>query len=741
MAPKTFNIKKIDTGYIFYIAFLITIIIGVYFRMIVLDYAFVNEWVTRDFDRAFNIFDGSYIPLAGPEYDNGGRLPGPFLYFLLLIPILIDYSYDSIIIFNFALNLASLILFFWVVKRFFDQYVAILSSIFLLIYLPFVQVAGFPINPAFIFPFIAIFIWLLLEITLNQNYKYLPLVLLVLSLAIQLHFSVSTFYAVLLVNLVLFKAKIPWRFIWISLLVLALCFTPYFIYKNSYYMSSQVWVFQGTNTIKGISEWSLSEILKIVFLKKTILRMTYFNGLSFWVPFSNNAVAIYFFLIYSTLLIYVLNIFKKGIQNCKKEIIVFSCFFIPALIFEIIHPKFNHNWYSYIFILPLFLIISIAITNLYKSINKVGKASLATGLTLLICILISDAFTHLEKYKKAVFMNSYKNSQKIFELSMQNLNLSPKEFVQRVYFDSPILPYSLKRLELSDKNPIRKPLEKSNTSKCYYLIDPKYKNVKKKSLFQERMDSFSTNKDLQSVKLQKERISFIEIGWLKMMEVYEYIPKDNNTCYQNLLNPFQVTKDKRDLLVIAKKIQKNDPIVVKSLQQEWKFDSNSNLTLWEGNHVVVNNLIKLPIHIKVLIKKAQESYLVTAEIDGYGYNGENPTKEIGFIISSETSSKTKKATKFKMNFNKLFENSVYSTNFSWKQDFYLPENTILRKNEFDISLFWEIENSKNDPKIYSVNSLQTIQVSLTNDAKEEKQAPFKNQGYWRKFKNLLDYLI
>jgi len=89
MALKAFDIKKFNTGYIFYIAFLITIIIGVYFRMIVLDYSFVNEWVTRDFDRAFNIFDGSYIPLAGPEYDNGGRLPGPFLYFLLLIPILI----------------------------------------------------------------------------------------------------------------------------------------------------------------------------------------------------------------------------------------------------------------------------------------------------------------------------------------------------------------------------------------------------------------------------------------------------------------------------------------------------------------------------------------------------------------------------------------------------------------------------------------------------------------------------
>ncbi len=738
MNQKIFNIKKFNADYIFYIAFLIAIVIGVYFRMIVLDYSFVNEWVTRDFDRAFSIFDGNYIPLAGPEYDNGGRLPGPFLYFLLLIPILIDYSYDSIIIFNFALNLVSLILFFGVIKRFFDKYVAILSIIFLLIYLPFVQAAGFPINPAFIFPFIAIFIGLLLEITLNQNYKYLPLAFLVLSLSIQLHFSISTFYAVLLVNLILFRAKVSWRFIWISLLVLTVCFAPYFAYKNFYYMSSKTWIFQGAETIKGVSVWSLSEILKVVFLKKTILRLTYFNGLSYWVPFSNNAVAVYFFLIYSTLFIYVFNIFKKGVQFCKKEISVFSCFFIPALIYEIIHPKFNHNWYSYIFILPLFLIVSIAITDLYKSISQFKRIGLITGLAILICILISDAFVHLEKYKKTVFMNSYKNSQKIFKLAMNQLNLSPKEFVDKVYFDSPILPYSLKRLELSDQNPTPKSSKKPSSSKCYYLIDPNYKSMKRKSFFQERLDSFSNNDDLQSVKILKKRISFFEIGWMKMMEVYEYIPKDNNNCYKNLLNPFQVTKDQRDLLILAKKINKSDLIVVNSLQQDQEFDSNSNLNLWEGNYLVVNNLIKLPVQIKILIKKNLHNYLVTTEMNGYGYNGYNPTKEIGLVISSEIPPRTNK---YKMNFNRLFENPVYTTNFSWKQDFNLPEKTILRKNKFDISLFWEIENSKSNSKIYSMNSIQKIQVSLTNKTKKEKQVTSKNQDYWREFKNLLDYLI
>ena len=56
-------------------------------------------------ERAFNIFDGSYIPLAGPEYDNGGRLPGPFLYFLLL-EYLLSYKICDASLFLFFLILS-----------------------------------------------------------------------------------------------------------------------------------------------------------------------------------------------------------------------------------------------------------------------------------------------------------------------------------------------------------------------------------------------------------------------------------------------------------------------------------------------------------------------------------------------------------------------------------------------------------------------------------------------------------
>ena len=80
--------------------------IGIYFRFEAFEVVRINEWVIRDFDRAFHLFDGDYIPLAGSERNAGGRLLGPFLYFFLTIPLFFSYSYESIYAFNLVLNVA-----------------------------------------------------------------------------------------------------------------------------------------------------------------------------------------------------------------------------------------------------------------------------------------------------------------------------------------------------------------------------------------------------------------------------------------------------------------------------------------------------------------------------------------------------------------------------------------------------------------------------------------------------------
>ena len=75
---KTVNGRLIFAAIIFFI-------IGVYFRIEALEVIRLTEWITRDFDRTFHLFDKDYIPLAGPERNAGGRLLGPFLYFFLTI--------------------------------------------------------------------------------------------------------------------------------------------------------------------------------------------------------------------------------------------------------------------------------------------------------------------------------------------------------------------------------------------------------------------------------------------------------------------------------------------------------------------------------------------------------------------------------------------------------------------------------------------------------------------------------
>ena len=113
-----FQIKSYSIFYwvilLFFIAF------GMFLRFEALSSVHIgtHEWLTRDIDRALNIVDGNYIPLAGPESYNGGRLPGPFMYLFLTIPLIINRTYESIFVFNLVLNISSIIGLFYVLKSY-----------------------------------------------------------------------------------------------------------------------------------------------------------------------------------------------------------------------------------------------------------------------------------------------------------------------------------------------------------------------------------------------------------------------------------------------------------------------------------------------------------------------------------------------------------------------------------------------------------------------------------------------
>ena len=127
--------------------------IALYFRFEVYDLVGVNTFSIRDIDRAFNLIDGNYIPLAGPELVNGGRTPGPFFYFLLAIPLLLKYSYESVYCFNLILNIASIGILVYTVKKFVGNSASLIALAFLSINMSHVGAVMNPQHPSFLLIF------------------------------------------------------------------------------------------------------------------------------------------------------------------------------------------------------------------------------------------------------------------------------------------------------------------------------------------------------------------------------------------------------------------------------------------------------------------------------------------------------------------------------------------------------------------------------------------------------------
>jgi hypothetical protein len=53
-----------------------------------------------------------------------------------------------------------------------------------------------------------------------------------LSLGIQIHYSISSFYLILLIVIFIYKIKIPIKTIVVSLIIAGICLLPYGIYKQ-----------------------------------------------------------------------------------------------------------------------------------------------------------------------------------------------------------------------------------------------------------------------------------------------------------------------------------------------------------------------------------------------------------------------------------------------------------------------------------------------------------------------------
>jgi hypothetical protein len=718
------------------------IAIGFYLRWESLDVVRVVDFFTRDVERAFNIAEWNYMPLAGPELNSGGRLPGPFMYILLALPLLIHPSYESIFIFNFILNIGSIPFLFFVLKKHFGPGFSALTTIFFALSLHHIQAVISPINPSFIFPFAVLYIGALFNFTETKHPKYLLGILLTILLGIQFHFSILTYVATPIFLIILFRIKISKKTILAGLIILIICFLPFLIHKTRDYVPKQVGI-----PIERKIDTSFVGLIKIVTVQNTIHRIARSFPFEKWKASKllEGWFHIGFSVVFYGLIFLIANKIKKqGINNCVKEVIIIFSFYFPALIYEILNPWTLHYWYQNIFILPEALIFSLFIFLVCQSASGFLKNS------LIFCVVVFIAFLQIFSFQitkeeisflsKKLFIHtnasgSYKNSKILLNTLMERLDLNPEEFFNGVYFLDFYSSGYRRLIYAYNKKSDSINLTKSSKNKsCYFIMSSDFKHANRIT-FQSRLDRYKIFKKDKTLKIIKvHKISFKDKGFPVVFQAFEYITNQTQSCYSNAFNPFVVTKNIRDLLIqsksLSKKINYGRPygVAKKIISLEEKYNTNNELEFFKGEYVIQNGLTMSPFKLRVSINRMGSTYSLRGEIESYYFFG-SPSFNMGsldLIINSHEPEKgaylanRKRLVASRYNKNNSFNilssgtlasakfmnlmtnNGLWNYNRDWFREVDLPKNLKFKKNRFYLDVFWKINWNDNQICCYSV---------------------------------------
>jgi hypothetical protein len=711
---KTNLNPKINTPIV--LGFIGLIIAGFTLRYLTYDAAYINAWVTRDFDRAFNLVDGVYFPLVGSEMNNGGRLPGPFLYLLLAIPISIKSSYESIIAFNFLLNCVSVIGLFFVVKKFFGIYIGFLSTALLSLNLTHIGAAGFPFNPSYIFILIPLYLWFVFELGINRNIKFLPWIVLIISLGIQLHYSLATFYIVPVLLVFLLRLKISFKPIILSVLLAAICFTPYSIYLKQT-INPKI---ESKGTFEKPDFSILERAIKFPIVGNTLDHLTFKNGQRRNFYFDKKIATIYYALTLISMCFLAWRIYKvttkTGFQNANKELSLLLVFYAPALIYEVINPvgysKNPHTWYFFIFIMPQLIMIAFFLVSLFQKMKTKGQQSIFLLATIgIITSLAINAYADVQKssmnLKKDLFSGEFNNFKKLHGSLMQTLQLSPEDYVNKIYFEG-FSPNSLKALKSvkysndytndihlvnlnefnSSKNQSSQAFQKFSKNKfCYFIIQEKdFLNSKfynKNDFIRERLAHYVTD---ETILRFEPALKMGYTNYKKLMLISKYKPKNKQSCYTNGLNNFSVEKKTRDLLISSNPLDVNNDLDMKVISRKADYDSNNELISFRGEYLVFDKFTSSPFQFALNIKKDDNGYIIQVSILRYYY-----FNKMDLAICSEglQTRLNKKSCTFVNIFPKnTLASTIYAYNHKWEKTILLPKNVKIIKEKQFFKLTW-----------------------------------------------------
>ena len=602
----------------------IVFLIGLTLRLEALDVVVFNEWVARDFDRAFNIVDGIYFPLAGPEVNNGGRLPGPFMYFFLAVPLLIKYSYHSLFEFNFILNVASIAGLFFILKKYFDIYVACIATGIVSISFISILAVAFPINPSFLFPFITIFLWLICEFALKGNTKVIPYIALTFALAVQFHYSIATYFLIPVLTAVALRIKVPLRTILASLIIIAICISPYAIHKSSSFIPSNAGEHMTTAKQDFSSPWVSFKVLTLVHSFHYLSQVSTSRGDTPVPKMFRLAMSLSTGISFYLLLYFVFMKYKdKDWRSCKKETLVLIFLGTPALLYGIVNPMASHFWYGFVFIIPQALLLALFITNIYHQILYTHYKVFYLAVILFLFFLATSSVvlhtrgsltkTNLKNntLTQNIAIGSYKYTQLMLGILMDELNLGVDEFYERVYITDYHLLSKL-RLRMLDNGPMENNIgkEDDNKSSCFFIHDQN-KTYPGPNNQRGRLNGiFFNDKSINIMSSKSLKIS--QAGLTGTLGIHQYQPVENQSCYNNTFNPFGTTKPIRDLLIAAKDIPFLDEkgVGYKIIHEKIEYGSSNNLKSFIASYAVNNKISQSPFQFNLNVIKTPNGYSI-----------------------------------------------------------------------------------------------------------------------------------
>jgi hypothetical protein len=184
------------------------------------------SYQARDINFALDLLNGNHV-WFGPDLTGGGKLPGPFYYYLLALPLFIYKSLTSVIFFQIVLIALSAYFFWRLLTKIATEWQATIGLTFYLFSYSIYNSLIYHWNPSFLPLFVVAILYFYFRYE-NHQLKNQFLAYFLIGIATQIHFSIFLVGIGFLINDIVNKRS-P-RLIAVSILVLLAPFIPYFIW-------------------------------------------------------------------------------------------------------------------------------------------------------------------------------------------------------------------------------------------------------------------------------------------------------------------------------------------------------------------------------------------------------------------------------------------------------------------------------------------------------------------------------